>query len=92
VDYAKRVEQALLEQGLRVETDDRSETLGFKVREAETQKVPLMLVIGDQEEQAGTVTPRLRRGAGKAPPAQALNEIVTQLAEANRSRRPAPFA
>ena len=48
--------------GLRVQHDFRNEKLGFKIREAQLQKIPYMLVIGDKEVEAGMVTPRFRDG------------------------------
>jgi threonyl-tRNA synthetase len=60
-EYAAKVQSALEQAGLRATLDDRAEKLGFKIREAELQKVPVMLVLGDQEAAAGTVNPRWRR-------------------------------
>jgi threonyl-tRNA synthetase len=64
VDAARAAELRLREAGIRVRTDDRAETLNYKIREAETQKVPYMAVVGAREAEAGTVAVR-RRGAGK---------------------------
>ena len=50
--------------GLRVYLDDRNEKIGYKIREAQLQKVPYMLVIGDKEVEDGTVAVRRRRGEG----------------------------
>ena len=52
----------LKEAGLRVETDDRNEKLGARIRKAEMQKIPAMLVVGEKEAAAGTVSVRLRHG------------------------------
>lgn len=62
IPYAEKVFQELLEKGVRVERDFRNEKLGFKIREAQLQKIPYMLVIGDREEKEGTVSPRFRSG------------------------------
>lgn len=62
IPYAEKVFQELLERGVRVERDFRNEKLGFKIREAQLQKIPYMLVIGDREEKEGTVSPRFRSG------------------------------
>ncbi|MCX8117289.1 MAG: threonine--tRNA ligase [Desulfobacterota bacterium] len=62
IPYGERVYQQLLQGGVRVERDFRNEKLGFKVREAQIQKIPYMLVIGDKEERDGTVSPRKRSG------------------------------
>ncbi len=86
-DYARKVHQTLLERGVRVELDDRNEKLGFKVREAELQKVPIMLVAGDQEVANGTVTPRRRRGSGAAEEALPLDDLTADLCAAIEERR-----
>jgi len=85
--YAEKVRGQLESAGIRVFLDARNEKLGFKVREAETQKIPLMLVMGDQEESDGTVTPRYRRGEKKAKGAIEVETLVAQLAEDVRQRR-----
>ena len=48
-DYAKQVQDQLKAQGFRVELDSRNEKIGYKIREAQMQKIPYMLVVGDQE-------------------------------------------
>ncbi len=85
--YAEKVRDQLESVGIRVFLDARNEKLGYKVREAETQKIPLMLVMGDQEEADGTVTPRHRRGDQKANSAIEVESLVAQLAEDVRLRR-----
>jgi threonyl-tRNA synthetase len=62
IPYAEKVYQQLIRKGVRVEKDFRNEKLGFKVREAQIQKVPYMLVVGDREEKEGTISPRRRSG------------------------------
>jgi threonyl-tRNA synthetase len=91
-EYAEAVAVRLVGAGVRAEVDARSETLGFKVREAETRKVPLMGVIGDQELENGTVTPRLRKSEGRSPAAMTVDAWVDQLALANRERKPKPLS
>ena len=61
-DYAKAVAAKLDEAGIRVETDLRSEKIGYKIREAQMQKIPYMLVVGDKEAENGTVSVRTRSG------------------------------
>ena len=61
-EYAAKVRDELLRDGLRAELDDRSESVGRKIREAELRKVPYMLVVGDREETDGTVSVREHRG------------------------------
>jgi len=62
IPYAEKVYHQLIRRGIRVERDLRNEKLGFKVREAQVQKIPYMLVIGDKEEKGETVSPRKRSG------------------------------
>ena len=61
-DYAAGVRDKLVAAGLRVDLDDRQEKIGFKIREAQLQKVPYMLVAGDRESSEGTVAVRSRSG------------------------------
>jgi threonyl-tRNA synthetase len=56
------VHAALREAGFRAEVDDRSERMQAKLRDAQEQKVPVMLVLGDRDQEAGAVSPRLRTG------------------------------
>lgn len=60
--YATKVYDTLLNEGFRVEKDFRYEKLGLKIREAQIQKIPYMLVIGDKEEREGGISPRRRDG------------------------------
>ena len=85
--YAGRIETALVGAGIRVFLDTRNEKLGYKIREAEIQKVPLMLVVGDQEEADGTVTPRHRRGSKQSNEAVALDVMLSELTADVRERR-----
>ena len=62
IPYAERVDRQLIQEGIRVEKDFRNEKLGFKIREAQIQKIPYMLVIGDREEKEETISPRCRSG------------------------------
>ena len=62
LDHARKVTDQLRAAGVRVELDDRNEKLGYKIREAQLQKVPYMLVIGDKEVAAGGIGPRRRDG------------------------------
>jgi threonyl-tRNA synthetase len=59
-DYAVKVMQRLTEAGLRAEVDDRNEKMGYKIRAAQTKKIPYMLVVGDKEVQSGEVSVRNR--------------------------------
>ncbi|MEK3980962.1 threonine--tRNA ligase [Psychrobacillus sp. FSL K6-2836] len=57
-EFAKQIEEQLVASGFRVEMDDREEKLGYKIREAQMQKIPYMLVLGDKELEAGNVNVR----------------------------------
>ena len=61
-DYAKQLEAQLFAKGIRTESDLRSEKLGYKIREAQMQKIPYMLVVGDRDIENGTVSVRTRGG------------------------------
>ena len=60
-DYARKIDDALSKAGLRSELDARSEKIGYKIREAQLQKIPYMLVIGEKEAQSGQVSVRGRK-------------------------------
>jgi len=62
IPYAREVEGILRSRGLRVELDERNAKLGYKIREAQLQKVPYMAVVGDKEAAEGAVSPRQRTG------------------------------
>ena len=59
-DYAKEVLVALCEKGIRAEVDFRDEKLGYKIREAQLDKVPYMLILGEKEEKSRSVSVRCR--------------------------------
>ena len=65
MDYAKGVYQKLFDAGLRVELDERNEKIGYKIREAQLEKVPYMLIVGDKEVEAGNVSVRSRSDGDK---------------------------
>jgi threonyl-tRNA synthetase len=66
-EYSEEVFATLRAQGVRVQKDLRNEKLGFKIREAQLEKIPYMLVIGDKEKETGTVAPRHRSGKNLDP-------------------------
>ena len=76
-EYAQKVHAQLEAAGLRVHLDDRKEKVNLKIREAQLQKVPYMLVLGDREAEAGTVSVRHRKHAdlGVKPVAQFIEEV-----------------
>ncbi|MBP2072969.1 MAG: threonyl-tRNA synthetase [Thermoanaerobacterium sp.] len=59
--YAQNIQQRLLENDIRVELDDRNEKIGYKIREAQMQKIPYMLILGDKEVESGNVSVRSRK-------------------------------
>ena len=61
VEYANKVKRQLENVGIRVELDDRNEKIGYKIREAQLQKIPYMLVIGDKEKESNSVGVRSRK-------------------------------
>ncbi|PYP73796.1 MAG: threonine--tRNA ligase [Gemmatimonadetes bacterium] len=85
VAAARRVAEALRAAGLRVHVDDRSDTLNYKIRDAETHKVPYMAVVGQREAEAGSVAVRAR-GAGKKQEVLPVEEFVRRLVNEVRSR------
>ena len=79
LSYARQVVETLRSEGIRVQADFRNEKLGFKIREAQLQKTPCMLVIGDKEMESGTVTPRLRSGDNLQ--AMTVNEFIEYIGQ-----------
>lgn len=85
LDYARQLESRLLEAGLRAEVDSRSERMNAKVRDAQLQKVPYMLIVGDQEAEAGQVAVRLRSGQNLGP--RPLDDFLGLALEEIREKR-----
>jgi len=83
--HAERVLRTLTEAGVRVEADFRNEKLGLKVREAQLQKIPYMLIVGDKESDEGGVTPRLR--TGKNLPFMSPEAFLERIREESKQRR-----
>lgn len=86
-DYAKDLEGKLSAAGIRTESDLRSEKLGYKIREAQLQKIPYMLVIGDRDMENGTVSVRTRGGVdlGAMLPDEFMAKCLTEIATKDRS-------
>lgn len=78
-EYANTCKDALNETGIRVETDTRSEKLGSKIREAETQKIPYMLIVGSDEEEAKTVSVRKHKKGDIG--ASSLTDFIEQISK-----------
>lgn len=83
--YAKQVEEKLKLAGIRVEADLRNEKLGYKIREAQLEKIPYMLVVGENEVQSGSVSVR-KRGQGDLG-AQSLESVTAMIQEEIRTKR-----
>ncbi|MGC8861570.1 MAG: threonine--tRNA ligase [Armatimonadota bacterium] len=77
VPYAESVASELKAAGFRVQVDDRNEKTGFKIREAQLQKIPYMLIVGDREQEAGAVSVRTRSEGDRGT--MLLGELVDQL-------------
>ncbi len=77
VDYCKKVEEKLRKEGLRVELDQRNEKIGYKIREAQMQKIPYMLVIGDKEKEAEEIAVRSRISGDLG--SMDLNEFIEKI-------------
>ena len=83
-DYGAEVAKKLDEAGIRVHLDDRNEKIGYKIREAQLQKTPYMLVVGEREKNDGTVSVRTRAGEDKG--AVKVEEFVAQALEEIRTK------
>ena len=83
-EYAHTVYQKLFDLGFRVEEDDRNEKIGYKIREAQMEKVPYMLVLGDKEAEAGTVAVRDRKTGETTT--MSLDEFIANLTEEVKTR------
>lgn len=82
IDYARKVHKEALDAGIRAEVDDRSEKIGYKIRDAELLKVPCMVIVGEKEQQAGTVSVRIhgKGDQGSIP----LNQLINRLQQSNK--------
>ena len=81
VDYAKNVVRLLENENVRVELDDRSEKIGYKIREAQLQKIPYMLIVGDKEIEANAVGVRSRKDGdiGQIPTSEFIQKIKNEI-------------
>ncbi len=77
--YARRVADELGEAGVRVRVDERSESVGRKIRDAEIAKIPFMLVVGEREQADGTISVRAHDGGdlGTMAPREAASRLPT---------------
>ncbi len=83
-EYAERVTKQLTEAGIRAEMDRRSEKIGYKIREAQTQKIPYMLVVGQKEEAEGCVAVRSRAAGDEGQ--KSTGEFIAMVQEEIRTR------
>ncbi len=83
LDYSKKVVNQLQEEGIRVELDDRQEKIGYKIREAQLQKVPYMLILGEKEVEAQNVGVRSRKDGDIG--AMEMDELIGKLKEEIKS-------
>ena len=84
-DYARKVEQALRERGFRVTIDQRPEKMQAKIREAQLQKIPYMLVVGEKEQAAGAVAVRDRVDGDLG--ARPIDDLLAMLAREVEEKR-----
>jgi len=84
-DYGRKVEAELKSRGYRVTGDYRPEKIGFKIREAQLEKIPYMLVVGEKEQSAGSVAVRDRVDGDLGP--MSLAELFRRLEEEVREKR-----
>lgn len=89
-EAARAVAKRLKAAGIRVHVDDRGETLNYRIREAEVNKIPYMAIVGQREADAGTVAVRTR-GAGKKQDIVPVEEFETQLREHTASKALVPY-
>jgi len=78
-DYAKSVAARLEKEGFRVETDLRNEKIGYKIREAQGQKIPYMIIVGDKEAENGSISVRTRLGGDEGSMSQ--EDFIAKLRE-----------
>ena len=84
-DYAYDIKRRLEENGIRAEVDDRNEKIGYKIREARLQKVPYMLIIGDNEVENGTLSVR-ERGENGDLGSMSADEFIERAVSEDKSR------
>jgi threonyl-tRNA synthetase len=84
VEYAKKIALALKKDDIRTEVDVRNEKIGFKIREAEKEKVPYMAVIGEREEKDGVIA--LRERHRKERGAVTVNELIKEIKDKNSKK------
>ena len=84
-DYAKQIVDRLLMAGIRAEVDVRSEKIGYKIREAQLEKIPYMFIVGDKEKEEGLVSVRSRKAGDLG--AKNLDDVIKELVDENDTKR-----
>ena len=85
VEYANKVKDALEAKHIRVEVDARNEKIGYKIREAQLEKIPYMIIVGDKEAEEKTVSVRSRKEGDLG--AMKLDVLCEKLVDEDRSKR-----
>lgn len=75
--YAKKVKEKLEDAGIRVELDERNEKIGYKIREAQMQKIPYMIIVGDKEEQENSISIRERKAGDTG--SKSIDEFIEEI-------------
>ena len=83
-EYANELLAKLEAAGIRAEADTRNEKMGYKIREAQLQKIPYMLVVGDKEAEAGTISLRSRKNGDEGT--MSAEEFISRIREEIDSR------
>ncbi|HMC83067.1 MAG TPA: His/Gly/Thr/Pro-type tRNA ligase C-terminal domain-containing protein, partial [Candidatus Polarisedimenticolia bacterium] len=86
--FARSLRDRLVEAGIRAHLDERNEKMGAKIREAEIQKIPFMLIVGDKEAAAGNVSVRVRSRGDRG--IQEIGSLLAEMQELTQSRAMAP--
>ena len=84
-DYAKEIVEKLIANGLRAEVDVRSEKIGYKIREAQLEKIPYMIIVGDKEKEQNQVAVRARKEGDLG--AMSLEDLINKLVAEDRSKK-----
>jgi len=85
LDYGRKVKSELEENDIRVELDERNEKVGYKIREAQLQKIPYMLIVGEKEAAEGTVSVRIREKGDIGT--KGLREFIEEIKERIKNKQ-----
>lgn len=85
LDYAKKVKEEIAKAGIRVHLDDRAEKMGYKIREAQTHKIPYMLVVGPKEAEENKVSVRSRFKGDEG--ASSVSDFITNILEEIKTKK-----